>query len=149
MDIAVFRDVEYRGFSAGAARLWRHKVPLVVGFLTAGHATPAVLFLCPVSTVGGVSCAPKPRPLPDGLVGGVAMLGGKPGGEKGNLAAVSCATSHLFVSTRSALVLVSAAMLAAWLSMVAAFATVALDRALKDLDIFLPSRPAPYAPWLL
>ena len=30
--LTIFRDVEHRGLSAGAAGLRRHKVPLVVGF---------------------------------------------------------------------------------------------------------------------
>ena len=93
-----------------------------------------MLFLCPVSAVARFSYVP--RPLPAGLEGAVGKLDGKSGGEKGSLAAVSCATRRLFVSVSSALALLSAAMVAAWLSMVAAVAMAALANSSKDQDIF-------------
>ena len=104
------------------------KYHLLLDFLTVGHDTPTVLFLCPVPTV---------VKLPGGLEGVAVALGGKPGGEKGSLAAVSCATRRLLVSTSSALVFVSAAMVAAWLSVVSDFATAALASALNGPDIFV------------
>ena len=101
------------------------KYHLLLEFLT---ATPAVLFLCPVSMVGKSVCMPRPFPLPDRLVGGAGTLGGKPRGEKGSLAAMSCATSCLFVATSSSLVLVNVVMVVAWLSMVSALTTAACQR---------------------
>ena len=57
------------------------KYHLLLDFLTAGHDTPAVLVLCPVSTVARSSYAP--RLVPTVLEGIAGTLGGKPGGEKG------------------------------------------------------------------
>ena len=84
---------------------------LLFDFLTAEHGTPAMLFLWPVSTVGK-SWVGLPRIAPV-LVGAVGMVGGNLGGEIGSLVAVSCAAKRLLVSTRSALVLVSALMVEA------------------------------------
>ena len=67
----------------------------------------------------------------------VGELGENPGGKKGSLALVSCATKRLLVARNSVLVLVSIAMGAVLLLMVSGFDTAAFVRALKGPGIWL------------